>query len=292
MIPPADQDDFAFILDQTPHAFLNVETGRVVLMASQWARFRASTDSLDLFLATRAPVRDIRAVTATNVSVRGDAWLFGVGDAEGIHDSLTFDGSGYQTWTFRVPPRHYLYRLEATADNALLAGQATRWVNGTSDLTAGFPLAGFGMSDPLLAWRVTPIVATPSRWHEFTATALLEPAQRGAQVELLWETYELGARNGAADYEIAVTLQRARAGPGRIAAQILGAIAGAVGVERSGDRVVMRFPRTRPHAPVVVDQVTLALGETPPGTYTITIQIKDQVSGRTVSRTAPLTISP
>jgi hypothetical protein len=61
-------------------------------------------------------------------------------------------------------------------------------------------------------------------------------------------------------------------------------------VDREADRVIVRFDRVAPHAAVVPDQVRLDLGETPPGRYTLTVEVTDSVTGRKDSRTVPLLI--
>jgi hypothetical protein len=87
-----------------------------------------------------------------------------------------------------------------------------------------------------------------------------------------------------------VILQRERSAAGRIAARIVGGVAGAVGIDRTDDRIAVRFDRAVPHAAAVADHVTIDLGETPRGTYRLTLEVTDTVTGRVASRTATLVI--
>jgi hypothetical protein len=106
----------------------------------------------------------------------------------------------------------------------------------------------------------------------------------------VWEAYELGERSGEARYEVAVTIDRGSSRVGRIAAQIVGRVASAVGVERSDDKVALRFERRVAHANTIADAITISLGDTPPGVYMIVLTITDQVSGRVVRKVNALTI--
>ena len=121
-------------------------------------------------------------------------------------------------------------------------------------------------------------------------TPVLGSVAAGSQFDLVWETYEAGNRGGNAQYDVAVTLERVSTSAGRIAAQIIGAIASAVGIDRRDDRVVMKFSRTMPHAHALVDYVSIGLSDTPAGTYKLTLQVTDRVSGRSSSRTSQLQI--
>ena len=45
-----------------------------------------------------------------------------------------------------------------------------------------------------------------------------------------------------------------------------------------------------PFAPVIPDYVTLALAETPPGVYDVTVEITDKSSGHSAARTTKIQI--
>ena len=119
---------------------------------------------------------------------------------------------------------------------------------------------------------------------------MLAPLPRDSEVTVIWENYEFGERNQSAEYEVSLTLQRERSGAGRIVAEIIGALASAVSIDRRDDRMTWQFDRTVPHAAAFVDRVDLAFGATPPGQYRLEVRVTDRVSGRTTTRATGLTI--
>jgi hypothetical protein len=204
-------------------------------------------------------------------------------------DSLILRTGTLARWIYRVPPSAYLYRIEATADASLVAGSVSAWVAAGADSTTGFTLRGFGLSDLLVGTRAG---AAPDarRWDEIELTPLLAPVPRNSTVSVIWENYEFGSRNQAAQYEVTLTLQRERSAAGRIVAEIVGALAAAVSIDRRDDRLTMRFDRTMAHAAAFVDRVDLALGATPPGQYRLEVSVTDRVTGRTARRATGITI--
>jgi hypothetical protein len=55
--------------------------------------------------------------------------------------------------------------------------------------------------------------------------------------------------------------------------------------------VTFSYDRTTGYAPVILDEVTLSLGGTPPGSYLLTVDVSDGVTGRTTTRTTRIVIS-
>jgi hypothetical protein len=114
---------------------------------------------------------------------------------------------------------------------------------------------------------------------------------RAGTLTVLWENYEFGARNGRAQYEVAITITRERSAAGRVAAEVLDAIAGTVGIDtRSDDRITMRLDREVAHAAAFVDRVDIGMSTTPPGQYRLEVRLTDRVSGRVTTRATRLTI--
>ena len=74
-------------------------------------------------------------------------------------------------------------------------------------------------------------------------------------------------------------------------AELLDRLGGAVGVDRTANRVVLKFDRIVQHAETITDHVMLSLAATPAGTYKLTMEIKDLISGQTTSRATTLIIS-
>ncbi len=277
-------------IELRPAAFDNVAAERIVGMPSRATRFRATPDSVDLLLIAQAPMAEIRAAAAPNAEVRGHFWLLGPGDE--IRDSVALRPSGVQQWTYRVPTARYMYRVEATADGAMIAGRTSSWITAGRDSVTGFSTSGFGVSDLLLATIVQPGKPVPVRWRDFNVAPLLGALPRQGRLEIVWENYDMGARTGQSQYSVAVTLQRERSAGGRIAAAVLGVAASAIGIDRRDDRVSFRFERSGPAAPVAfVDRISLAMNDTPAGDYRLTLDVTDKATGRKASSTSQLTIA-
>jgi hypothetical protein len=147
------------------------------------------------------------------------------------------------------------------------------------------------MSDVLLATQIAERATAAPRWNNVTMTPLIGAIPRNAQLGLVWENYELGNQTGSANYNVVVRLQRERARAGRIAAQVIRSLAATVGRSTSADAVEFRYERTAPHAAVIVDEMTLSLGGTPPGSYLLTVEVADVVTGRSTTRTTRVVIS-
>jgi hypothetical protein len=104
-------------------------------------------------------------------------------------------------------------------------------------------------------------------------------------VALLWENYDLDERDGAARYDVTVTIEREYALlVNRIRARVVGSASALLGIDRIEGRVVIRFEREVPYAPVLVDHVILSMDGAPAGEYRVTTEVRDRVSGRTASR--------
>lgn len=263
---------------------------RVDSIPVQMARFRAGPDSTDVLIATRPPVENILRSSSVKTTVRGDFWLQASGIRDVIRDSLP-DVKGVVKFTPRVAAGGYTYRFEASADGASSAGRATARFNADNDERTGYTLSGFGMSDVLVATQVQ-ARADARSWREVNADLLVGPAPRKSTIALVWENYDLGSRDGTADYDIAISIRREdnQSRAGKIAASVIGAFASVAGVQRSDDGVDITVKRATAFAPVIVDNVSLALGDTPVGTYVLTVKITDRVSGRTTARSQQLVI--
>jgi hypothetical protein len=158
-----------------------------------------------------------------------------------------------------------------------------------ADTASGFATRGFGLSDILTA---TSAKGSPQarRWSDFDVVPLLGDVRKHAQISLVWETYDLGRENASAHYDVAITIDRQRSKNGRIAAQIVGRIASAVGVSATANKMSMRFERLVPYGAALADNVSIDLGTTPAGTYLFTVQVRDRVTKRVTSRAITLVI--
>jgi hypothetical protein len=198
-------------------------------------------------------------------------------------DTVKLETSPIARFTKRVGQGAYLYRAEASLTAAKLGARYTGRVITRADSATGWNPTGFGMSDVLVATSAAPSTTVPHRWTDFKITPLLAPATRDDILALLWENYELASDSGRAKYSVTVSVERERSQPGRIAAGIVRGIAGAIGVNRTPDRVEFTFDRDVPYAAALVDNIDLSLADTPPGNYRLSVKILDRTSGRTTS---------
>jgi hypothetical protein len=275
--------------DAAPVRWNNVTRETVDALPVQVARFRAAGDSIDVVVVGGVPTDTIRAATDVTGPVRADFWLVGGGDGGERRDSIVPVGSGNSTvvqFRARVPRRDYLYRMEATADGSLRAAQVTGLL--VADGDDGFAGTGFGMSDVLLASRVSGPPA-PDRWSELAVSPIITTVARSSPLVLVWENYEFTSREGSAEYSVEVTIAPERRGAIRVALQALGAVGRALGAGDDGaGRVV--FDRVRAHTAVLAEYVAIGLDVTPLGRYRLTLRITDGPTGRVLERTVSFEI--
>lgn len=278
---------------------------RIDSIPTQFARFRASLDSTDVFLATLPPINAIRAATDIRGSARTDLWLLAGGTTEVVHDSASVERSALSASTHRVAPGTYVYRAEASAAGSRIAGRSTAGFVAGDDPRTGFTTTGFGMSDVLVATQIESRTAAASRWRDFDVQALVGPVRPGGSLSLLWENYDFASDSGAARYGVTIALRRL-AGPPRatvrggrivnvpappISANILTRLTNAIGITRTAEHVQFEFERAVPHAPVIVDNIELGLRDTPAGTYLLSLQVTDRATGRTLGRSQRIEIA-
>jgi GWxTD domain-containing protein len=289
-IPIDDQAYVAELQDRQPVRWDNLSRFTIDSMATQVARFRAG-DSVDLYLAAFTPADKIKAGSSTTSPPRADFWLLRGGIGVVFQDSTTLTGNGVRTWTRRVEPGNYVYRFEASAEGSNVTARATAPIVADVDPIRGFSTRGSGLSDLLLALKAEPKPrASSQRWTDLEISPSTGTVPLKSALTLVWENYGFGEAGGQANYQIAIVLQRDRSGAGRLAAKIIGNVSGAVGIDRSDDRMVIRFDRSMRHAPAIADFVAISLEDTPVGSYHLTLEITDKVTKRVYSRTTAFVI--
>jgi hypothetical protein len=173
--------------------------------------------------------------------------------------------------------------------NTNVAARATATMLAAPDTSTGFRMVGFGLSDVLIASRAESR-APPRRWTDVDVTPLLGDIAKASTISLVWENYELGQQGTSARYDVAVAIERERSKSGAIAASIVGLIGGTAGITSTKDKVTIKFERNVPFASVITENISVALGQTPPGSYRLTVQVADKVSGRIASRVSRIVI--
>ncbi|HKS05644.1 MAG TPA: GWxTD domain-containing protein [Gemmatimonadaceae bacterium] len=286
-IPNADRAMIDATKESQPVRFDNLARKRPDSLIVQTARFRAERDSIDLFVAASPPVREIRESMPVSGLARADVWLVAATAQIAYRDSLPLDSAGIRTWTARVKPGTYLFRVEASGVGATRGARSSALV----ELNDRFAMTGPGISDLLLASKVDAPAQTPARWRDLAMVPALGVIPRDARVDLVWENYDFASRAGSAEYSVSITIARQRSAAGAIVAAVTGALASVARIDTKPERVVIAFDRATSHANTLVDVVSLNLANTPAGTYTITLDVRDRVSGVSYTRASTVTIA-
>lgn len=295
-LEPFDKGEVRRLRDTIPVVWRNAGDAHLVDSIDVNAvRFRAPGDSGDVFVAADVPVgrmlRGIDLVRGTlEVVFEGFTWradsVFRRSDQRVVnfaHD----DSDQVRTWRERMAPGTFLYRVEALQPDAM------RGARGASRLEL-LNERGFGLSDLLIAASVAPRAGVaPERWTDFDITPNFGHVQRGKPFSLLWETYGLAPQNGSDAYTVSIVVSRAKStGLGALVARIVGGVAGAIGLSRSGaDSVSLSFPRQIPARDAAVDYVTLDMANAPAGTYHLEVTVSDDHTGRRVTGRSTITVS-
>lgn len=275
------------MMDSVPARWDNIADVRIDTLPVNVARFRATRDSVDVHFAARIPLDEIASATDIAGDVRSDFWMLNSRLDVVFSDSVLDRDASTRAWTQRAALDRYLYRLEAHAEGSLVAARTSAEVLAGTDSATGFFTSGFGMSDVLLASAVEAPASMPARWNGLSLTPLAGPVVGNKQLALVWENYEFGERAGSSEFDVAISIRRVQSAVGRITARIVG---GVLGREVISGQVELAYDRSVPHAPTVVEHITIDLGDTPTGTYLLSLDVTDRVTGRTASRTIRIAV--
>jgi hypothetical protein len=266
----------------------NVMTPRTDSLPVQIARFRAGPDSVDVVAAAMlTPADTIKRSMEIVGDVRRYFWLVTPALERRASDASVIDTGGVYAWTHRVAQGSLVYRVEEFGETAKRAGRATGSVQAGS---TEFPLHGFGISDLLIVGSADAPAAS-GRWNSLHAQPSAGVVSRGGQLSVLWENYEFAPRDGSIVYDAVLTLKREQSATGRISAQLAGVLANLGKRDAAGsNEVKFSFSRGVPAAPAFADLVTLALADTPAGSYSLTLDVTEPSTGRTASRTTHFVI--
>lgn len=183
-----------------------------------------------------------------------------------------------RTFVKRVGPGLNMLRVEALQPDTRRAARAQARLQGELS-------AGFGMSDILLGTSPTPRGGVdPKSWRDIQVTPVSGTFQ-SPQIGLVWEIYELTARDKESKYRIEVTVERVSKGLGGFTARLVDNLGRTVGRESSGlNRLSVSFDRTAPESTTNVEFLTLNLGNASSGEYKLNISVLDQNTGQRTQR--------
>ena len=283
-----DKDNVEQMKSNFPVSWANIPSTRMIdTIPVRIVRFRAGADSSDVVIASSIPVDSlVRGLEVTSAPVDIDFRIFDqyvrVKGVESSQQSVRPDSARTpmsRLWRRRLGPGINVVRIEALQADSRRAARAMARIN--PDVNAGF-----GVSDILLGSKPVPKDGATKRWSDVTMEPNLGVFSRGSSIGMLWEMYELAAREGASKYRVAIVVERSdRSALGGFAARLVDGLGRAVGREQaSRDKLTIAFDRTAPTAPTLVEFLSLDLSESSAGTYRLRIEITDQVSGKKVAR--------
>lgn len=275
--------------EDTPVYWVGLRPLYVDSMATQVVRFRATPDSADVLIAQTAPTDRYTNASISPPPPTAYLWITPDGINNIAHDSVATDPLKQSVFSHRVPRGSFLVRTETSSEQSDAAGRATSVLTIADTSSGGFALRGSGLSD-LMFGRGSADNPHAGRWSDVDVIPLSGALVRGEELALIWENYDFAADSGTARYAIKIVIERDRSSPGGIMANIVRGIAGAVGVHRDENTLEMSFDRTVAHAPVLVDNLSIDLGETPNGRYRLSVTVTDKGSGRTFHRTGTFAI--
>ncbi len=276
-------------LEWQPARWDNIAETRIDSMPVQAARFRARGDSVDFYLAARAPIESLVKVATINTAPFVRLWFTGREAASGFNDSVAVPPAGVLEWRRRMAVGPYYYRVEAIVPGTLAAGRAASQVLLGADSATGFAMRGFGMSDLLVATRSDASTAA-RRWSDISFVPLTGDISRAGSAAVIWENYDVGVRDGTAKYRVTISLQRELAAPSRVDFEVEG-VGAPVRSRRGESAFTVEFDRSVPFAPTLVDNIALSFGTTPPGGYELTVTVRDGVTGRMTSRSTRIVLA-
>lgn len=115
---------------------------------------------------------------------------------------------------------------------------------------------------------------------------------RGSSVGLVWEMYDVSARNGSSTYRVAIQVERTdRSAVGSFAARLVDGLGRSVGrTQISRDKLTISFERTAAASETLVEFFALNLSDQAPGTYRLKVDVTDTGNGKKTSRETEFTI--
>ena len=255
------------------------------------ARFRAAADSTDLLLFGEFGTSErMEPQIALNAN-----WLAGVVIRDRTlrvvaYDTVRIEASStkpaVRRWTLRIPSVETSYRVEGVPENKAVATRA-------GGALAAMAVEGFAMSDIATASRVTPTVPVPRRWTDLEIEGGSIIFGRDSSFVVVWETYDLASDSGVAKYRVDISLSRVDGTSDRpLLVRVVRGAADVLGLRKNEEtnRATVSYDRSIPHAPIVLDYLTLSMPEAAAGSYRLAITVADLVTGRIVETSKALTL--
>jgi GWxTD domain-containing protein len=291
----ADRDNQNTIMNARPVTWDNIPGTRLIdTIPIRVARFRAAGDSTDAVVAVRMPFDSlVKSLDIDRVPVDVDFRVFdqfvrvqGLESSQVSVVAASPDSAARRVWFKRLGPGINLVRVEALQSDSRRAARA---------MTQLMPEAtrGYGMSDILLGSRPEPRGdGAPARWRDVAITPSEGTFASGAPIGMVWELYDLAARDGQHKYQVNVLVERVdRSSAAKFALRVVDGVGRAVGREASGsDKITVSFERTAAASPTLVEYFSLNMPDAPSGRYRLRMEIVDRANQRRISKVTEFVI--
>ena len=286
----SDRDNVEQMKSALPVTWDNIAATKLLdTIPLRIARFRSGVDSSDLVIAARVPLDSlVRGLDFARAPVDMDIRVFDqfvrVRGVESEQMSIRPDSARAplaKSWTRRIGPGINVIRIEAQQADSRRSARAVTRLNPVAG-------AGFGMSDVLLGTTPVPRDANtaPKRWRDVAMEPSVGTYAAGAPIGLVWEMYDLVARDGQSKYRLAIVVERTgKGGVGFAAAKLLDGLGRAIGrTKNERDRLTISFDRAVAAAATQVEFLKLDLSSSPVGEYRLRVEVTDLQNQMKTSR--------
>lgn len=259
------------------------------------ARFRAGSDSADMYIGARIPLRQFKnrddATAANTDRISLGTWLTTESGATIFHATASRELPAANTlawtqqWTHRVGPLRMMHRVEAIETSRPSGARGI--ARFTSDAQVAFPLRGFGMSDVLIAASAAPRHGPANRWHDLELQPNGASVAPGARFAMIWEVYDLiPGEDGRVHWRVRIKRERANMVVHSDMPAVLSGSPSAGSRMRASESTApdLAYARDAKAAGVVLDNITFGVSDAPIGYHVVNVTIDDLVSGKSVTR--------
>lgn len=284
-----DRDNVDQIISAVPVAWDNIPATRMIdTIPIRVTQFRANADSTDILVTTRIPLDSlVRGLDVVSAPVDIDFRVFdqfvrvrGVESSQQTVRPDTTHAPIARTWNRRLGPGINVVRVEALQADSKRAARAMARVN---------PVAttGFGMSDILIGNKPTLADGTaPKRWRDITITPNTGTYASGASVGLVWELYQLTAKEGSSKYRVAIQVERTdRSALGGFTARVVDGVGRTLGRQQvSRDKLTISYDRSAAAADILVEFMSIDMSVAASGSYRLRLEVTDLHNGKKTFR--------
>lgn len=258
------------------------------------ARFRSTNDSVDVYLSARIPVRSFRSKDMRGVSNR-DSIVYGA-MITGTFGEPVFDKrtrrplpakneiAWTDQWTTRTGNGNIMHRVEALDPGNARGARGASFL--ASNDAALFNLTDFGLSDILVAGKLTPTTDDVTTWRDYEIQPNGGVVMPKHPVSLLWEVYDLKRdADGFNRWQVSIQF-----GSGEVHRSFNGKLMMSGAPDRTRQVTVTddtsgtSYTRTAPASNRVVERMQLSVTDAAPGRHVLIITVEDLVAKKTVQR--------